>query len=120
MKIKFENVLDGVAKFIDDNIYSGMNDWQEIIARLAVGRIFNNRENLKSLLINNPIIRTFGIIDEDGNVDVQSLTADLKHEIERKGKLTVSVPLFGNITFKPEDVDNLYNTIIGGEKLDSK
>lgn len=71
-------------------------------------------------MINNPIIRTFGIIDDGGNVDVQSLTAGLKHEIERKGKLTVSVPLFGNITFKPEDVDNLYNTIIGGEKLDSK
>lgn len=111
MKASFESVLDGIAKFIDKNVYTGMNDWQELIARIFVGRIFNARGDLKSALVNNGFIRTFGIIDENGNIDVDGLARDVKEEIKRKGKLTINVPMFGRMTFVPEDVDNLYNMI---------
>lgn len=111
MKVSFEAVLDGFAKFIDKNIYTGMNDWQELFARVLVGRIFDARENLKSAFVNNGFIRTFGIIDENGNIDVESLAKDIKKEIQRKGKITVGIPMFGQMTFVPEDVDALYNMI---------
>lgn len=111
MKASFETVLDGIAKFIDKNVYTGMNDWQELIARIFVGRIFNARGDLKSALVNNGFIRTFGIIDENGNIDVDGLARDVKEEIKRKGKITINVPMFGLMTFVPEDVDNLYNMI---------
>lgn len=111
MKVSFEAVLDGFAKFIDKNIYTGMNDWQELFARVLVGRIFDARESLKSAFVNNGFIRTFGIIDEEGNIDVESLAKDIKKEIQRKGRITVSVPMFGQMTFVPEDIDNLYNMI---------
>jgi hypothetical protein len=115
MKYEFEKVIDGLSKYINDEIYAGMNDLQEFAARVMVGRIINNRENVKEILINNGFIRTFGIIDAEGMVDVESLANDIKREIARKEKITFNVPMFGRMTFKPSDVDMLYKDITGEE-----
>jgi hypothetical protein len=110
--MKFEQVLNGVVKYIDKEIYPGMNDWQEMLARIAVSRIIGNTENLKTTLSSNPFLRTFAIIDNDGNVDLESLIKDLKSQMEKKEKLKVSLSIFGDLTFTPQDVDKLYATII--------
>lgn len=115
MKYEFEKVIDGLSKYINDEIYAGMNDLQEFAARVMVGRIINNRDNVKEMLINNGFIRTFGVIDTEGMVDVDSLAADIKREIARKEKITFNVPMFGKMTFKPSDVDMLYKDITGEE-----
>lgn len=113
--IAFEKVLDGIAKYIDREVIAvGMNEWQELLARVAVGRIFNNREQLKARLINSGWIRTFGVIDEDGMVDIDGLAEDLKKQIEQKGKISVSIPVFGKLTFKASDVDVLQRMIKEG------
>ena len=112
--VKFEKVLDGVAKFMDKEIYPKMNDWQEVLVRIAEGRIFENRELVKNALVNNGIVRTFGVIDEDGYVDIEGLAADLKKEIQKKTKMKIDIPLFGSMTFLPGDVDNLRNFIVEG------
>lgn len=115
MKYEFEKVIDGLSKYINDEIYAGMNDLQEFAARVMVGRIINNQENVKEMLINNGFIRTFGIVDAEGMVDVESLANDIKREIARKEKITFNVPMFGRMTFKPSDVDMLYQNITGEE-----
>jgi hypothetical protein len=107
MKYKFEKVLDGIADFINKEIYSGMNDWQELVARITVGRFLSNNQSVKESLMNNGYIRTFGLIDSEGMVDVDTLIADIKKVITEKGKLTVDIPMFGKMTFKPEDADKL-------------
>lgn len=91
-----------------------MNDWQEMIARIAVSRVVGNGEKIKTALENNPFIRTFAIIDENGNVDVDGLARDLKEQISQKGKLSFSIPMFGTFCFTAEDVDKLHRTIMEG------
>ena len=115
MKYEFEKVIDGMSKYINDEIYSSMNDLQEFAARVIVGRIINNQENVKEMLINNGFVRTFGVIDAEGMVDVDSIAGDIKREIARKEKITFSIPMFGRMTFKPTDVDMLYRHITGEE-----
>lgn len=115
MKYEFEKVIDGMSRYINNEIYEGMNDLQEFAARVIVGRIINNQENVKEMLINNGFIRTFGIIDDEGMVDVYSLANDIKREISRQEKISFNVPMFGKMTFKPCDVDALYYSITGEE-----
>lgn len=111
--IEFNRVIDGILRYMNNNLYSGMNDWQEVLARVAVGRMVNNRENLKTSLMNNGIVKTFAVMDSEGNVDIESLARDFKKEIQNKGKLSIEIPLFGKICFSPEDVDELYREITG-------
>lgn len=116
MKYTFEKVIDGVIDYIGEELLKGMNDVQEFAARILISRVLNNQEHIKDALVSNGFIRTFGIIDSEGNVDIEGLAHDIKREIARKEKITLSIPMFGKITFHPEDVDVLYKKIAGEEK----
>ena len=111
MTVPLNRVLDGAVEFIETNIMPGMNDWQEVVARLAIGRIYDNREALQNFLVSTGYIRTFALIDDDGNVDIDRLTADLKREIEKKGKIEVNLKVFGKMKFNASDVDTLHRMI---------
>lgn len=112
--VEFNRVIDGLSRYINNNFYSKLNDWQEILARLAVARVVNNPEALKQSLMANGIVRTFAVMDSEGNVDLENLARDLKREIERKGKISVEVPMFGKISFVASDIDEIYREITGG------
>lgn len=114
MKVKFETVIDGINRYIDKEIYSGLNDAQEFLARLVVGRVNQNAEGIKQFLMTNGVMRTMGIVDSDGMVDLEQLLGDVKREIERKESLKISVPMLGTLTFKATDVDVLYDMIVSG------
>ena len=113
MQYQFSTVIEGISKYINNEIISGMNDLQEIMARIAIGRVLENHDKIKNTLASNGIIRTMGIIDSDGYIDVDYLFNEIKKEIERKGKLTISIPLFGKLTFSPTDVDTIKSYVTG-------
>lgn len=107
MTMKFEKVLDGISKYIDGEIYGMLNDWQEIVARMTVGRLIGNRDVLKQKIMENPFLMSFALIDSDGNMDVDRFLCDLKQVISEKGGLKLTIPLFGNLKFVETDVDQL-------------
>lgn len=117
--VKFEKILDGLMAYINENIMPGLNNMQEIGARLLLGEIYDSRETLKKMLMENGIIKTFGYMDEEGNVDIERLLARLKTEIKNKGELEVSVPLYGKFKFKPEDIDVINEYIKTGGRHES-
>lgn len=110
--MEFEKVLRGINKYLNTEIYSGMNDWQEILARTAISRLMGNSETLKETLVNNGYVKTFAIMDENGNIDVDGLCKELKTQLELKGKMTIKIPLIGGFTFTSTDVDKLYRMIL--------
>ena len=108
-----DRVLNGIVKYMDREILSSMNDWQEFLARLGIARLLGNK-NLETMLLDNPYVKTFAIIDENGNVDVDGLHRDFKTLIQSKGKIEIALPLFGTYTFNESDVDKLFDCIRGG------
>ena len=112
--VEFNRVIDGLARYMNNNLFANMNDWQEVVARVAVGRIIGTPESLKQSLMANGIVRTFAVMDSEGNVDLEPIMRDLKREIDRKGKLTVEIPMFGKMSFVASDIDDIYREITGG------
>lgn len=110
--MEFEKVLNGILKYINQEVMVGMNDWQEMLARIAISRMIGDSNKLKETLASNGYVRTFGIMDRDGNVDVDGLMRDIREQIERKGKVSFEIPLMGKFTFRPEDVDRLHEKIL--------
>ena len=111
--MRFEKTIDGVARYLDRELYAGLNEWQEMIARITVSRVLSNREKIKTAVMENPFLQTFAIVDASGEVDVETLLQEIKSYIINKGKLTVSIPMMGTFTFKPEDVDKLRQCMEG-------
>ena len=110
--MRFEKVVDGIARYVDAEIYSSMNDWQEIMARMAIGRILGNKEALKKKIMENPLLMSFVMIDSNGDMDAEKFLSDLKMAIAQKGGLRISIPLFGNLKFVESDVDHLRKYIM--------
>ena len=110
----FDKVMDGIVRYLNREILKGMNQWQDMMARVAMSRILANRKALRETLINTPLLQTIGIIDSRGMVDVEGLANDLKAQIRERGKLTITTPFFGNFTFVESDVDELYRAIMEG------
>lgn len=111
--MNFDRVLNGIMKYMDREIFSSMNDWQEMFARIAVSRLLGNSEQLKNTIMSNTYLRTFAIVDENGNVDVDGLYRDIKEQMRAKGKLEITLPMFGTYKFSESDVDRLYSCIRG-------
>lgn len=115
MKYEFEKVMDGISTYMDEEIFAGMSDWQDFIARVMVGRLLGNQEEIKEMLMHNGFFRTFGIMDSEGMIDVHMLATDIRRELSKKEKITFDIPMFGKMTFLPTDVDKLYKHITGEE-----
>ena len=113
MKVKFESVIDGINRYLDKEIYGNLNDLQEFLARLAVGRINQSTDTIKAMLMSNGFAKTLCLIDSDGMVEIDSLLQEVKRELERKGSIQFEIPLIGKITFCPSDVDVLRDQIYG-------
>lgn len=111
--MEFEKVLNGVVKFLNKEIISKMNSWQEMIARVGVARMINNAEGIKTMLTQNPFLKTFAIADESANIDVDGLICDIKSVIREKGKVEINLPMFGKFVFTEPDVDTLHSYIRG-------
>lgn len=113
MKVKFETVIDGLNRYLDREIYKNLNDLQEFVARLAVGRINQNTEAIKVALMNNGFAKTLCLVDSEGMVEIDALLHEVRKEVERKGHIQVEIPMIGKITFCPADVDVLREHIYG-------
>lgn len=118
MYCEFEKTIEGISKYLNSELYPDFNSAQRFAARVLVGRILENSENVKNALLQNGYIRTFGVMDATGAVDVYGMVKSIKNEIKKEEKITFNVPWFGKMTFKPSDVDVLYKTITGEDLID--
>lgn len=113
--MEFEKVLNGIVEFLNQEVYKGMTGWQEVIARLAVSRVLGNKDKIKNTIMTNPFVKTFCIVDENGNIDIDGILCDLKEQIKEKERLEFHVPAFGKFVFTESDVDKLID-IMGGKQ----
>lgn len=105
--VSLNNVMDAVFKFAEDEVFPGMGELQEIGARTAAAWVFDSADAALNLLVQNKVARAFGFIDADRNIDAVRALKYFRTQLERKQKVSVSVPLLGNFTFVPEDIDKI-------------
>lgn len=110
--VRFERVIDGINRYIDSEIYGNLNDFQEMLVRIVIGRVNANAENIKTMLMSNGFAKTLCLVDSDGMVDVDRLMQDIRREIERKGSIEFNIPMIGRLKFTPGDVDKLHSMIV--------
>ena len=104
----YEQVIQGIGKYIVKNVLPTMNTWQQVVATVAVDRYMKNAGNLKPVLMNNPMVKALGIMDDSGSVDVDGLVNDIKSAMAHHGDISFSVPIIGcKLRFNPDDLEVL-------------
>lgn len=108
----FDKVQKGVAAYLDAEVMPAFkNDgWKRVLVGTAIGMALNKSANYIPVLQENAMVKTLGLIDEQGNVDVESVVPVLKDQLSKE-PMVVTIPMLGDLTFGPADVDRLYEYI---------
>lgn len=111
MAATMEQVVTGLAKYINAEFVEqvdGLKKWAVIgAASLAVGKM----EAVGDTIQKSQIARSFGVIGEDGGIDIDALKACLDAAAEKTGPVVQQIPLLGPVTFKKEDIQKIYDYI---------
>lgn len=105
------NVLYGIAGYIDDEIVAKMSgSWKAWAIGGLAGIAVSRADALMDQLGKNTMVKALGLIDGD-MIDAGAIIAELRKQAQR-GSATVDLPLVGPITFGVADVDSLHRHIM--------
>lgn len=109
-----EQVMKGILKYIDNEVIP----YLPTAGKLCVGSItYIATSKIEKMIIGltkNPIVTTLEIIDENGMIDVELISAALIENFGKYGNLDASIPFIGEMAFNSKDVEMLKEYIIGG------
>jgi hypothetical protein len=111
--IAYSKVINGITKYIDDEIVNKLVGLQKWAVGTAAGIMLTKGTEIFNGLKTSPLIKSMGIINGNDEIDVELIYKELKKQAQ-KGAVTFDIPLLGALTLNEQDVDKLYNKIIGG------
>ena len=112
MKKNFAQVQAGVLDYIDREFVSNLDGLRKWAVLSAVSLYTGKSAAMSEQLLNHPVAKMMGIVDEQGMIDVDALHAAMVQAAEKTGTVSQYIPVLGNVTFTRSDVDTLYNCIM--------
>lgn len=106
MVVSLSQIQLGVVEFIEKEIAAKAVGLQKFLYYGASFLVANNVEQIFHTLVENPMVKATGILDENNNIDLDKLYQIAKYAIQKSGKVTV-----GGVILGESDVEKLYTTI---------
>lgn len=104
----------GVGRYIEAEIISKIQGWQRWVIGAGASRALSRSTDIFNQIKDNGLIKMMGIIDDaTGQIDIDALHQEFAKQAEH-GAITFHVPLVGALTLDKQDVDRIYQYIIGG------
>lgn len=110
--VKMETIEKAIACYLDDEFMPKLkeNSWQKLLTGTAISICIKRFGNITKAVSSNKALLTLGVVDADGNVDVELLCTEMKNNMTSSG-VKVEIPIVGNVTFHQDDLDKLYQRI---------
>lgn len=112
-------IQHGIARYVDAQIMpqlpqtGAMDGLKKLGVGVATAYAAKNIDKVLSGLKGNQFLTALGVIDVNGDIDVEGLAEIAKEKIPESG-LRVTVPILNELTFYRTDVDALLSYIVGG------
>ena len=111
--VTYNQVVNGMTKYIDQEIINKIQGWQRWALGAGAGIIMTKGANIFNTLKANPIIKMLDVIDENDMIDIDTIYTEIRKQAE-KSPATFNAPMIGTITLTKDDVDKLYSLIKEG------
>nr|DAT30982.1 MAG TPA: hypothetical protein [Caudoviricetes sp.] len=108
--VTIDQAMRGVAMYADSDIIPHLPTGKGIGAGIALALIMDGGKSRILALKDHPVVQMMGIIDAEGNIDLDRLYSIARPKIEGK-KIPVAVPIIGELRFDVNDLDKLYQRI---------
>lgn len=104
--MKLSQIQIGIANYIQAEIADKANGIKKFTVYAGTFLILAKMEKITSSLTQNPLIIQLGIIDENGDIDIDTLEDVMRKAMEKTGKFE-----FMGIIFNGEDINSLFRHI---------
>ena len=94
----------------DNEIIPHLPTGKGIGAGIALALIMDGGKSRILALKDHPAVQMMGIMDEDGNIDIDRLYNAARTRVDGK-KIPWDIPVIGELKFDVNDVDRLYKYI---------
>lgn len=98
-------VLNGITNYAEKEIIAKLPTAGKWIIGAGIGMAMQNIQKIITDLGKNETVKMLGVVDENGNIDVDSVTQHLKESAKKYGKMRVQIPILGEMTFSDEDIE---------------
>lgn len=105
--ITIDQAMRGVMRFADAEIGPHLPTGKAIGLGVALSLIAEGGKEQLLALRENPLIKTMGVMDESGSIDLDRLYTAARPRFDGQ-KLPVALPLIGELRFDVNDLDKLY------------
>ena len=107
----YREVIHGIVKFIDDDLLPKMHGLNRWLFGTGAGIMANKSDKLFEEFKHNTLIKTLGIMNDEGMVDVVCIYKELLRQAEHE-PVDIEVPMLGTITLDKSDVEKMYRYIM--------
>lgn len=109
--ITIEQAARGLTSYLDAELLPHLPTGKALIVGAAAALYIRKAPDIARQLIGMPAVKLLGIIDEQGNIDIDELYNAVLPQV--RGTFDLSVPLVGNLTFDRAEIDKLYSYLKG-------
>ena len=111
--VPYTKVINGITRYIDEEIINKLTGASKWVVGTSVGIIMTKAQNVYANLKNNALIKSMEIINDKDEIDIELIYKELKKQAE-KTPMNLNIPMVGVFTLNSQDVDKMYNFIVGG------
>lgn len=110
MVANIQKVQTGLVRYIDTEMINHLEGWQKIGFGAASALIIKNLPNTMQVYMNHPFVQALGVVDSEGNIDIDALHDAVKDYFSEQGEY-INIPLMGRVKFTKADIEALYKYI---------
>jgi len=111
--VSFEKFSAGVTQYVADEMIPHIVGGNPFLAGMAGYIVAERGPAMLNPILESPMLKSAGIVDEKGNVDLDLLYAAAKKSIADNQECALDLP-FGRIKLKAADIEKLNKLCRGG------
>lgn len=111
--VPYNKVINGMKRYINEEIISKMAGLPKIATEVVTNIAFEKSNDVFVEFKNNTWVKMLKIVNEKDEVDVEILYRELKKQAQ-KAPLVLDIKMIGTLTLNEQDVDKMFNMIMGG------
>ena len=104
-------LINGMAGYAETELLPHQEGWKLFAGAAAINLAKLNANKIADTALSNGLTKTFGIVSENGLIDIDTAYHNLKQACAPLWPLTVELKMFGEYTFKEKDLDAVYRIL---------
>lgn len=108
-----EQIKAGIGNYIQTRLMPRLDGKRQFLLGTVYGLCVNKMDTLIAHAAQNPTVRVLGVVQENGEIDIDALYSAALAQMQAQGKVSVDIPLLGAFAFDENDLREL-RQMIGG------